>query len=62
VLEGGAEAAPQVGEAVHELLAGARYAEAAGRIAADIRSLPPFEAAVGVLEAHARGERSPADS
>jgi UDP:flavonoid glycosyltransferase YjiC (YdhE family) len=48
-LQGGPDAAPGIGEAVHHLLAHPSYRDTAEGIAAQMQALPPVEAAVGVV-------------
>ena len=48
-LEGGAAEVGQVGAAVERILSEPAYAAAAAEVAADVRALPPVDAAVGVL-------------
>ena len=48
-LEGGPAAVAGVGDAVRRVLADPSYAAAAADIAADVRALPPVDAAVGLL-------------
>jgi UDP:flavonoid glycosyltransferase YjiC (YdhE family) len=51
VLEGGPAAASRVADAVTALLEDRRYADAAARIATEIRALPPIDEAVSTLVA-----------
>jgi UDP:flavonoid glycosyltransferase YjiC (YdhE family) len=48
-LQGGPDAAPGVGEAVHRLLADPSYRDRAQRVAEQVRALPPVETAVRIV-------------
>jgi UDP:flavonoid glycosyltransferase YjiC (YdhE family) len=48
-LPGGPDAMPGIGEAVHRVLAEPSYRAAAGRVATQMRALPPVDAAVAVV-------------